>query len=258
MKTGETICDTAMAVTTETPRVVVPPTPPSPVSFSRPVAETSRFVPVLTLVLWLGCSVVAAMGFVMPYVRPRPAKAQPEPLLVEMLNVELSNDPLPDLEPPPASALATPPPAEAIAQPQLPQAVAVALPSSAIAFALPVEGPVRIADAAQASYSRAEAPANANANTVALPVQQLTFGQGAGKQPAPEYPVVAQDAGQEGTVSVRFVVAENGRVTSAEAVTPSPWPLLNDAALRTIRNRWRFAHGQPRAYEVAIRFLLPK
>ena len=30
------------------------------------------------------------------------------------------------------------------------------------------------------------------------------------------------------------------------------------AALRTIRNRWRFAHGQPRAYEVAIRFLLPK
>ncbi len=210
----------------------------------------------LTLVLWVGFSVVAAMGFIMPYARPHLAKAQPEPLQVEMLNVELSNDPLPDLDPPSASTLATPPPAEAIAEPQLPQAVAVAMPSPAIAFALPVNGPVRVVEAAQASYTRAESPSHAT--TAPLAVQRLTFGQGAGKQPAPEYPIVAQDAGQEGVVSVRFVVAENGRVTAAEAVAPSPWPLLNDAALRTIRNRWRFTGGQPRAFEVAIRFMLPK
>lgn len=247
------VCEVPAATPAHPPLVAVPP---APLSFSRPAGEASRFVPVLTLVLWLGCSLVAAMGFVMPYVRPQPAKAQPEPLAVEMLNVELSNDPLPELEPPPANALATPPPAEVIAQPQLPQAVAVAMPSPAIAFALPVEGPVRVVEAAQASYSRVEAPANATAATMA--VQQLTFGQGAGKQPAPEYPLLAQDSGQEGTVKVRFVVAENGRVTAAEAVTPSPWPLLNDSALRTIRNRWRFGAGQPRAFEVAIRFVLPK
>lgn len=255
-KTTELICEAPEALTARPAPSVATPAPRLVLSFSRPIAESSRFVPVLTLVLWLGCSLVAAMGFVMPYVRPQPAKAQPEPLQVEMLNVELSNDPLPDLEPPPASALATPPPAEAIAQPQLPQAVAVAMPSPAIAFALPVEGPVRVVNAAQASYARAEAPTTTAA--AALPVQQLVFGQGAGKQPAPEYPLVAQDAGQEGMVSVRFVVAENGRVTAADAVAPSPWPLLNDSALRTIRNRWRFGAGQPRAFEVTIRFVLPK
>jgi TonB family protein len=89
-------------------------------------------------------------------------------------------------------------------------------------------------------------------------VQQLTFGVGAGKQPAPEYPLAAQDAGQEGTVNVRFVVAENGRVAAAEAVATSPWPLLNDSAVRTVRNRWRFPGGATRVYEVAIRFVLPK
>lgn len=219
-------------------------------------SDSSRFLPVLTLVIWLGCSVIAALGLAMPYSRPHPAKAQPEPLQVEMLNVELNNDPLPDLEPPPATALAVPPPPDAIAQPQLPQAVAVAMPSPAIAFALPVTGPVRVVEAAQASYARSDSPNQTV--TTALPVQSLVFGQGAGKQPAPEYPIPAQDAGQEGTVNVRFFVAENGRVTAAEAVARSPWPLLNDSAVRTVRNRWRFATGTPRAYEVAIRFMLPK
>jgi len=192
----------------------------------------------------------------MPYARAALAKSQPEPINVEMLNVELSNDPVPDVEPPQVTSLATPPPVEAVAQPSLPQAVAVAMPSPAIAFALRVEGATRVVEAAQASYSRAVMNENA---TAALPqVQQLTFGVGAGKQPAPEYPLAAQDAGQEGTVNVRFVVAANGRVASVEAVASSPWPLLNDSAVRTVRNRWRFPSGATRAYEVAIRFVLPK
>lgn len=192
----------------------------------------------------------------MPYVRPMATEPQAEPTQVEMLNVELTHDPLPDFEPPPAHAAVVPPSPDALVQPQSAQAVAVAMPSASIAFALPVEGPVRVVSAAQAGYSRAESP---SAHAVAAPaVQKITFGQGAGKQPAPMYPRAAQDAGQEGVVNVRFVVAENGRVTAAEAVAPSPWPMLNDSALRTIRNRWRFAAGNLRAYEVAIRFVLPK
>jgi protein TonB len=176
---------------------------------------------------------------------------------VEMLNVELTSEPLPDLAPPLANLLATPPPADAVAQPQLPQPLAVAMPSPAVAFAVPVEGPARIVDAAQASYSTSAVSNNAVA-AATLPVQALTFGQGAGKQPAPEYPWRAQNEGQEGVVNVRFTVAENGRVVSAEAITPSPWPMLNDSAVRTVRNRWRFNAGSLRAYEVAIRFVLPK
>ena len=59
-------------------------------------------------------------------------------------------------------------------------------------------------------------------------------------------------------VTVRFSVGENGRVLEAEAVTPAPWPLLNEAALRVIKERWRFRPGPARLYEVAIRFELKR
>jgi protein TonB len=224
---------------------------------AREMASDSPFTPVVTLVLWVSCALIGVLGFAMPYSHPLVAKAQPEPVQVEMLNVELTSEPLPDLAPPVANSLATPPPADAVAQPQLPQPIAVALPSVAIAFALPTEGPARIVDAAQASYSTSAVSNNAVA-TSAVPVQTLTYGQGAGRQPAPDYPWRAQHEGQEGVVNVRFTVAENGRVVSAEAVKGSPWPLLNDSAVRTVRNRWRFNSGSLRAYEVAIRFVLPK
>ncbi len=252
------VCEPPATPVTGLSTVITPASAPSAApGFARQTPDASCFTPVLTLVLWLGCSTVAALGFALPYVRPQAAKPQPEPTQIEMLNVELSTDPLPDLEPPPATALAVPPPPEALVRPQLPQAVAVAVPSPAIAFALPVDGPVRVVPAAQASYSRT-APPDADASAATPAVQPLVFGQGAGKQPAPDYPLAAERARQEGSVKVRFVVGENGRVTAAEAVTPSPWPLLNDSALRTIRNRWRFPAGNLRAYEVAIRFVLPK
>jgi TonB family protein len=232
-----------------------------PVETARPrareVAADSRFAPVVTLVLWVSCSLIGMLGFAMPYARPLVTKAQPEALQVEMLNVELTSESLPELPPSSANALATPPPADAVVQPQLPQPLTVALPSASIAFAVPVEGPARIVDAAQASYSTSAVSNNAVA-AATQSVQSLTFGQGAGKQPAPEYPWRAQNEGQEGVVNVRFTVAANGRVVSAEAVNPSPWPMLNDSAVRAVRNRWRFTPGTPRAYEVAIRFVLPK
>ena len=88
--------------------------------------------------------------------------------------------------------------------------------------------------------------------------QLLIYGQGEGKQPAPEYPLRAIREGQEGTVVVRLAVTESGSVTSAEAFTPSPWPLLNEAAVRVVRDRWHFRSGPPRLYDVAIRFQLSK
>lgn len=257
MKTGETVCEapairpteqsSAPAVRTQNLPLMLPP---------RPNSDALRFAPVVTLVLWLGCSVVAALGFALPYTRPQAAPMTAEALQVELLDVELSNELLPELEPLPENSLAGPPPADAMVQPSMAQVVAVAMPSPAIAFALPVAGPVRVVKAAQASYTRAETPDAPVASEP--PVERLTFGHGVGRQPRPDYPARAQREGQEGAVSVRFVVAENGRVTAAEAVAPSPWPMLNDSALRTIRNRWRFPAGSLRAYEVAIRFVLPQ
>ena len=88
-------------------------------------------------------------------------------------------------------------------------------------------------------------------------VQHLTYGHGEGRQPAPIDPYEAALAHQQGTVVVRFTVDANGNVTGADAVSPSPWPLLNQAAVRAVRDTWHFsAAGAPRAYEVSIQFKL--
>lgn len=215
---------------------------------------------VFTLVLWTGCVTVGALGFVLPYTRPQPPAKQPEPVQAEILNVELSNDPLPPLDaaPPVAPNPSQPPPLlEPVAAPVAPPMIAVAQPSPAIAFALPVEGPVRVVEAKHAAHVAPPAETR-TAPVVSAPVQQLVHGQGEGRQPAPTYPPQALRAGQEGIVRVRFSVGENGRVIAAEAAEPCSWRLLNSAAVRVIRERWRFPSGRVRLYEVAIHFQIPK
>ncbi|MEI6178102.1 MAG: TonB family protein [Verrucomicrobiota bacterium] len=64
----------------------------------------------------------------------------------------------------------------------------------------------------------------------------------AGRMPAPSYPLASRRAGQAGTVTVAFTVDSSGRVISAYATNPSPWPLLNEEAVRTVRG-WKFPPG---------------
>jgi TonB family protein len=199
---------------------------------------------VFTLVLWLGCVLVGALGLILPYRRPLPPKPAPPPVKVELLNVELSNE----TQPPEPPKTVIPP--DALTRPDIPPPVPVAEPSPAIAFALPVAGPVRVVAVNHAAAARPAA-------TAALPApQKLTFGQGEGRQPAPDYPPRARREGQQGNVTIRFAVAADGQVTAAEVISPSPWELLNAAALRAVRERWRFPAGAVRVYDVVIRFEL--
>jgi len=225
----------------------------------RPSANSS-LVSVLTLVIWSGCVVVGIAGMALPYLRPQPPVKAAPPVNAELLSVDLTSDPLPPLNPtPPPPSLAQPPPA--VPPPVMPPAqtmIAVAAPSPQIAFAVPIQAPVQIVTAKEASYRTVETPTVAVPPApVAMP-HPLTFGQGEGKQPAPEYPRQSLREGQEGTVTVRMTVGEDGRVLAAEASSPSPWPLLNTAALRVVKSRWRFSPGAVRLYEVAIRFQLNK
>lgn len=64
----------------------------------------------------------------------------------------------------------------------------------------------------------------------------------AGRMPAPVYPAESRRKGQSGTVIVEFTIDANGRVISAHAKTPTPWPLLNNEAVRTVR-RWKYPPG---------------
>jgi len=211
------------------------------------------------MVTWLGCVTIGTLGLVLNYPRPRPIVTVPPPVVAQTMEVEVAKVRLapPETLPSPAApAIPSPVPAPPVipeAAPLLP----VAAPSPAIAFALPVEGPTRVVAPEHAAHVRPP-PAQPAASPAPPSAQPLVFGQGEGKQPAPDYPRAAVRAGQEGTVRIGFTVGEDGRILAAEVVAGSPWPLLNEAALHTVRTRWRFTPGPPRRYEVPIRFQLEK
>ncbi len=241
---------------------------------NREVEETS-LVSLTTCVIWCGLLATGVIGLLTPYSYVLPPDKEPV-VQAEVLNVELSDDLLPEPEiaasAPSLPRIAQPPkPVVVKAPPQAPALTPVAHPMPPIEFALPVEGTVRVVEAKQASYS--PPPSKVVANTTGsstgsgdkgIPAatgsgvsrQILTFGRGEGRQPKPNYPRRAVLEGQQGAVVIRFSVGENGRVVAAEAIRPSQWPLLNEEALRTVRERWRFRPGAVRSYEVAIRFVL--
>jgi TonB family protein len=196
-------------------------------------ASTSKadigLTPVATFVLWSGCLVVGVIGIRDSGLGIRtPA---PPPIRAEVLNVEVTTETPPPASPPPANH---PPPAASNSPPPAP---AVAAPSPAIAFAAPTNKPVY------------QPPATATPTVV-----RLTFGQGEGQQPEPEYPIEDQLAGHEGSVGISMTVDEDGRVKNAEVESRSPWPTLNQAALRSVLQTWRFRPGPVRHYSVTITY----
>ncbi len=242
---------------------------------------------ITTLVFWVVCTCVGLAGLWIHY--PRPILPAAPNVQTQLVNVELPKEtatPPPDTPPPepapPSPVLATllPQVPPSIAVPDAPTVTPVAAPSAAVAFAVPVEGLTRIVDASQAAHAGARggaattgtgqgrgpavpaAPAITPLPQVQGPpvVTRLTYGQGEGRQPLPEYPREAAEARQQGTVTVRFSVDETGTVTSAQ-IPPgggTRFPLLNQSALRTVREAYRFPPGPPRLYEIPIQFEIPK
>lgn len=224
---------------------------------SRPI-EVS-FTSIVTATIWMGCLAISVIGIVIPYARPQLPKPQPAPIQAELLDVSLTTDPiLPEATAPaPPDVLVPPPTTAPLAPPTAPALIPVAAQNAAIAFELPVTGPTRVVEASQASYSTPlTMPAdNSTAQPSATP---LTFGLGDGKQPAPVYPARAASEGQEGTVRVEFTIGTDGRVVTAEIISASPWPLLNQAALKVIREKWRFKPGPVRRHTIPLEFSLRK
>ena len=191
-----------------------------------------ELLPVVTLVIWSACLVVGLVGrfiLVSSPVEPVPQK----PTEATLVNVSLTDSPAA----PAVDAAPVLPDA-----PPLPQAAAV---SPAVVFAIPVAVPMRA--------PQPIAPAPIVSHTPPS-FKQITFGTGEGNQPKPEYPIESQLDGQEGTVEVQFVVGQNGRVTSTEVTRPCPWPLLNQAAERSIRETWTYPAGPTRYLKVSISY----
>jgi hypothetical protein len=146
-------------------------------------------LPVVTLVIWGSCVVVGVVGLLWPDA-PAAAPAsttQPAADEVQELQVDVTNEPLPDEAPPVDVASQTPEPADA--PPEVaevaeagPPAILAALPSPDIAFEKLVDGPVRIVSAGAAAASRApvdlsKVPLSRRSNP-----RRIVYGRGEGVQ----------------------------------------------------------------------------
>ena len=255
----------------------------------RGVTEANAFgTSSVTLVLWTVTFTVGVIGLYVPWQRSAPRVSSRPTSQAEILNITLaedrvSHDPAPVATPVPTGAqtpvpnsAATPPALvhpspelssarlEAVAEvptlpefptPQPPAASTATPPASTASAVSPV---VSTVDAKLDAVGPQNPASSGNSHEATTPVQTLRYGEGEGIQPAPNYPAASRREGQQGTVVVRFSVGTDGRVISAEAVRPSPWPLLTESALEVIRHRWRFRAGAARIYEVSIRFQLSR
>lgn len=221
------------------------------------VQGSAGILPIATFAVWIICMIVGVLGMVLHYPRAQASPPPAVPVQAVMLNVEIgktaearaiSEPPAPSPELPLPSTLA-----DVASSPDLPRMIPLATPNPPIVFSVPVNSGETKSGPGTANTASGKSQAS---TPVATGVEHLVFGQGAGDQPPPEYPREAALARQEGTVVVRFVVDRNGNVESAEAIRPCPWPLLNQAAVRAIRENWRFAAGPVRSYEISIQFQL--
>ena len=80
--------------------------------------------------------------------------------------------------------------------------------------------------------------------------------------PTPPYPLLARRMGAEGVVVLRILVHEDGSVKEVKVRQSSGFKLLDESALRTVRDRWHFLparlNDKPVTswVEVPIRFVL--
>lgn len=75
--------------------------------------------------------------------------------------------------------------------------------------------------------------------------------------PMPEYPDSARKAGWQGTVTLRVLVDEEGKSKSVEVYQSSGFALLDQAAVETVRKRWRFYPAREGEKQVENRIRIP-
>lgn len=126
--------------------------------------------------------------------------------------------------------------------PQVMTVVAAADPTS-VAFAVPVQGAVAIAPAA---HLATPPPPVTKAPPTAMKFNPAVAD--GGNHPPPQYPGIALRNHYQGTVTIEFVVDPTGKVTSAKVQKSSGFPVLDEAALDVVKNRWSFQPGAERIY----------
>jgi len=128
-----------------------------------------------------------------------------------------------------------------------PSAPAVAIPTAGLAVDGAVPGLGAGPGAGAGMGEGRGAPGDGGAPQLAPPFYRVN--------PAPAYPSFARLRRQEGVVVVRVMVLADGAVGALQLEKTSGYPLLDEAALKAVRN-WAFAPGRrggiPLAMEVQV------
>jgi protein TonB len=211
-------------------------------------------IEITTLAAWVSlagvCTIVPTIDF--SHSSPTPTVEVKVPPIV--INEIIMDAPAPDgAEATSASAPAATPSVDSWSAPP-----ALAEPSQSAVLpevpSLPVQATALERIAQPATRPRSAKPSavvSGSVNAAAAARPGVAGGQGGGdaaarlvggRMPAPRYPEAARRGGQTGTVLVEFTIDAAGRVVSAIAKQPSPWPLLNEEAVNTVR-RWKFPPG---------------
>ncbi len=172
-----------------------------------------------------------------PVVEPPP----PEPPPVQ----EIPPPPVPEEIPPPPEAMVepAPPPPVAPPKPQPPKPAKKPAPRRTTAPA------VAVGDGSSATPGLDATTARASNGDRAKP--------GYLRNPHPSYPEEARRARQEGAVQLRIRVSADGSVLSATITRTSGFPQLDERALSTVRERWKFKPARVAGVAIASEVIVP-
>jgi len=167
--------------------------------------------------------------------RPLPLEPEPAPLPPQRTGP-------PKRKPAKAPEIAEPPRSREVAQPvlALPEPVAAGEPAGAVP---------------QAAEKRA-APAEARTEVASVAPVPPSFSAGYLRNPAPRYPVAARRAGEQGTVTLRVLVARDGLPARVNVEKSSGSAHLDAAALEAVRG-WRFVPARQGTVAIESWVLVP-
>jgi TonB family protein len=134
--------------------------------------------------------------------------------------------------------------------------VRVTMASPTIRFAVPTPGNIIVPENLAVAPPGDSAPAAPAREKTAAPGLLGNTGHG-GDRPQPEYPKMAQDLGQQGTVVLLLTADEAGIVISAEVEQSSGSSILDHAAAEFVKRHWTVAPGaRGRKFRAPIRYQL--
>ena len=173
---------------------------------------------------------------------------------------EPPSEPLVEKLPPEPAPL--PPPEPVVEQMVISEPTPVATPRPSP----PSKPAVREKKPATTQRTAAPAPAAVGDGSSAVPGRDATTARtssgdrakpGYLRNPHPAYPEEARRARQEGLVQLRVRVDAGGGVISASVTRSSGFPLLDERALSTVRDRWSFKPARVAGVGVSSEVIIP-